>query len=302
MKTLEAMARRIEEVHAEILAVNVFAGFSFADTPDTGVSFTAITLGEPRYAQAELEELSDWAVANRELGNVREESLESVMARIKANLHGTHLQADAGGSPSACGFAKPIILAEPSDNIGGGAPGDSTDLLAALVNAGVQNAAVAINDPHAVAALADARPGELRSLAIGGRDGTFGGGPFAAQFEFVSRSDGRFALEDPNSHLASMCGSQFDMGHCAVVRHGGVTVLLTGHKTPPFDLGQWRSQGIEPEKLSVIAVKAAVAHRRVYDPIAGAHYTVETPGPCSSNLATFPFRHVRRPVYPLDRL
>src|SRR6516165_10116974 len=61
MKTLEAMARHIEDVHEEILAVNVFGGFSFADTRDTGVSFTAVTLGEPRYARAELEELSEWA-------------------------------------------------------------------------------------------------------------------------------------------------------------------------------------------------------------------------------------------------
>jgi len=85
------------------------------------------------------------------------------------------------------------------------------------------------------------------------------------EVEFISRSDGRFNLEDPHSHLASMCGSQFDMGPCAVVRHGGVQILLTSWKTPPFDLGQWRSQGIEPERLAVIGVKAAVAHRRVYD-------------------------------------
>ena len=90
------------------------------------------------------------------------------------------------------------------------------------------------------------------------------------------------------------------MGPCAVVRHKGVSILLTSRKTPPWDLGQWRSQGIEPEELSVIGVKAAVAHRRVYDPIAGEHYTVETPGPCSSNLKQFPFRNVKRPVFPLD--
>ncbi|MBI3864353.1 MAG: M81 family metallopeptidase [Planctomycetia bacterium] len=298
MKTLEAMARQIEEVHEEILAVNVFAGFSFADMPDTGVSFTAVTLGEPRYARAELEELSEWTVANRALGNVREDPLDQVLARIKSGSRESHPPTHVGGSQA--GFAKPIVLAEPSDNIGGGAPGDGVDLLRALVNAGIDNAAVAINDPQAVAALGATRPGERVTLAIGGRGAGFGDGPFQAEFEFVSRSDGRFALEDPHSHLASMCGSKFDMGPCAVVRHRGVTILLTTHKTPPFDLGQWRSQGIEPEKLSVIAVKAAVAHRRVYDPIAGAHYTVETPGPCSSNLQTFPFRHVRRPIYPLD--
>src|SRR5947209_20147565 len=99
-----------------------------------------------------------------------------------------------------------------------------------------------------------------------------------------------------------MAGDCFDMGPCAVVRHEGLTILLTSNKTPPFDLGQWRSQGIEPEELSVIAVKAAVAHRRVYDPIAAAHYTVETPGPCSSNLKSFAFRHVKRPVFPLDEI
>jgi microcystin degradation protein MlrC len=296
MKTLEAMARHIEDVHEEILAVNVFGGFSFADTRDTGVSFTAVTLGEPRYALAELQEMSEWAVANRELGNVLEEPLEGVLKRLKSSaLHNT-------APPEAGGFAKPTILAEPSDNIGGGAPGDGTNLLRALIAAEIENAAVALDEAHAVAALASCRPGERRTLDIGGRGSRLGGAPLRLEVDFVSRSDGRFALEDPNSHLASMCGSHFDMGPCAVVRHKGVTILLTSRKTPPFDLGQWRSQGIVPEKLSVIGVKAAVAHRRVYDPIAGAHYTVETPGPCSSNLKQFPFRHVKRPVFPLDPL
>jgi len=295
MKTLEAMARQIEEVHEEILAVNVFAGFSFADMPDTGVSFTAVTLGEPRYARAELEELSDWALKNRGLGNVHEDSIEGVMSQTRALLANQR-------ETSAGGVAKPIVIAEPADNIGGGAPGDATDLLRALVKARIEGAAVAINDPQAVAALAACRAGDRLTLDIGGRGSRLSGGPLKLEVEFVSRSDGRFQLEDPHSHLASMCGSHFDMGTSAVVRHEGVQILLTSRKAPPFDLGQWRSQGIEPEKLAVIGVKAAVAHRRAYDPIAGAHLSVETRGPCSSNLQQFPFQHVKRPVYPLDEV
>ena len=80
------------------------------------------------------------------------------------------------------------------------------------------------------------------------------------------------------------------MGPSAVVRIDGVTVLLTSRRTPPFDLGQLRSQGIIPEKLTAIGVKAAVAHRRAYDPIARGSYTVATPGPCSSALANIPYR------------
>jgi microcystin degradation protein MlrC len=85
------------------------------------------------------------------------------------------------------------------------------------------------------------------------------------------------------------------------VQSGGVTVLLTSRKTPPFDLGQLRSQGLEPREFAVIGVKAAVAHRRAYDPIASASYWVDTPGPCSSNLARFPWQRLRRPAWPLDR-
>jgi microcystin degradation protein MlrC len=284
MRTLETMARQIEEVHEEILAVNVFAGFSFADMPETGVSFTAITLGEPRYALAELEQLSDWAIAHRQLGNVLEEPLEKVLS----------LLAQPARHPG------PVILAEPSDNIGGGAPGDGTALLRAFVDRRLEDAAVAICDPAAVRTVSHLKPGDKATLEIGGRGSPLDRGPLLLDVELVSTSDGAFTLEDPHSHLASMSGSRFEMGPCAVVRHAGVVILLTSRKTPPFDLGQWRSQGIIPEQLAVIGVKAAVAHRKVYDPIASEHHTVETPGPCSSNLKLFPFRHVKRPIFPLD--
>jgi microcystin degradation protein MlrC len=50
----------------------------------------------------------------------------------------------------------------------------------------------------------------------------------------------------------------------------------------------------------VIGVKAAVAHRRAYDRVVKASFTVATPGPCSSDLRGFPYQHVRRPIVPLD--
>jgi len=90
------------------------------------------------------------------------------------------------------------------------------------------------------------------------------------------------------------------MGPSAVVQHGPVTILITTHATPPFDLGQWRSQGVKPEDLEVIGVKAAVGHRRAYDKITGSSYTVSTPGPCTSNLQSLPYKKIRRPIYPLD--
>lgn len=282
MSTLEAAARNLEVDEPHFLAVNVFAGFSFADTPDTGVSFTAITLGHAEEATAQLRHLSRWAVDHRQQGNRLETPLDEVLARLSEHDRG------------------PVLLVEPADNIGAGAPGDSTALARALAERDIGPAAVALCDAAAVARLADVPLGASLTLEMGGKGHPLCGPPLVLEVQLISRSDGRFKLEDPQSHLASMCGGRFEMGPCAVVRHQKLTVLLTSRRTPPFDLGQWRSQGIVPEKMFVIGVKAAVAHRWAYEPIAAASYWVATPGPCTSDLRLLPYRHVRRPIYPLD--
>lgn len=282
MRALEAAAREIEGRRDEILAVNVMGGFSFADMPDTGVSFSAVTLGDPEEAKKELAALSEMALRRREEGNVLDTPVDEVLANLPRDVKG------------------PIVIVEPSDNIGGGGPGDTTGLLRALLKYRIENAAVVINDPEAVAALSRIGIGERIRLNVGGKGSSLDEGPVPLEVELLFRSDGRFQLEDRQSHLASISGSSINMGPCATVRHGGIRILLTSKRTPPFDLGQLRSQGIVPETLSVIGVKAAVAHRRAYDPIAGVMLWADTPGPCSSNLRTFPYRKIRRPIYPLD--
>ena len=90
-----------------------------------------------------------------------------------------------------------------------------------------------------------------------------------------------------------MVGDYCDMGPYAVVRHDGLTLLLTSIRTAPFDLGQWHSQGVAMGKLKVVVVKAAVAHSAAYDPITARSFTADTSGPCSSNLKRLPHQHPR---------
>ena len=279
MRDLEALARRIERENPELWAVNVVAGFSFADVPDAGVSFSTVGTAADGVAEAALERLAAEAVRLRDKGYPKEYDPAVVLRSL----------------PPADG---PVILVEPSDNVAGGAPGDGTGVLRALLEADVQDACVVINDPAAVAAAVAGG----RRLSIGGKGSRLDAGPVELDVGLVSTSDGRFDLEDVQSHLAASQGRHIDMGPCAVVRHRGITILLTTHKTPPFDLGQLRSQGIEPTRLRVIGAKAAVAHRRAYDPITAASYTVRTPGPCTSDIRALPYRRLRRPIYPLDQL
>jgi microcystin degradation protein MlrC len=286
MRDLEQAARAIEQREPSVWAVNVVAGFAFSDVPDAGVAFSLIGTAEATAREgAILQSLVDMAVSLRERGLLDEWRLEDALAEADTVMGG------------------PAIIVEPADNIGGGAPGDCTAVLRGMLRHGTKNAAVVIADPESVAALEDAKPGERRRLAIGGKQSPLDEGPVEIEAVFLRRSDGHFTLEDRNSHLAASQGVNFDMGPSAVVEiEGRITVLLTSRKTPPFDLAQLRSQGIVPETLSVIGVKAAVAHRRAYDRIAARSFTVTTMGPCTSDLTKLDYRRLRRPIFPLDAI
>jgi microcystin degradation protein MlrC len=225
MRSLESLARELERGTDDVLAVNVLGGFAFSEVPETGLSFTAITLGDPASARASLRRLSELAFTHRELGCRSDLSVSEVMRRLARHNGG------------------PVVLAEPSDNIGGGAPGDGVGLLRALIEHKVRNAAVVINDPSAVTAAERLRKGERAAISIGGKGYSYGTPPLVLDVGLVSTSPGRFTLEDPKSHLASMVGSDVDMGPCAVVRHNGVTILLYQPEDPDLRPGPTAQPG-----------------------------------------------------------
>ena len=95
-------------------------------------------------------------------------------------------------------------------------------------------------------------------------------------------------------------GVAAEMGPTAVVRSGGVNVVLTTVKSMPGDLQQLRSVGIEPASQRILVVKASVRWRGGFEPIMAKGILVDTPGICAIDLTSLDFRHVRRPIYPLD--
>src|SRR6202035_1841932 len=211
-------------------------GYGFADVPEAGLSLSLVSVGAETEAREALYRLEALAMSLRERGFVLPPPVDDVLRQI---------------CPVGQG---PVLLVEPSDDIGGGAPGDGTGILRALLRHEVGNAAVVINDPQAIAALGDVPLGGVATLAIGGKGSELDEGPVMLTVALVSRSDGRFTLQDRNSHLAASRGIHINMGPSTVVEAKGITILLTTNKTPPFDLGQLRSQGIEPTTLSIIGI------------------------------------------------
>ncbi len=281
MRSLEESARALERSCPELLDVSVFGGFAFADIAESGPSFLATTLGDPDEARALLHGLSEQALTQKEDAIKPRASLET-------------LEIPAGDGP--------FLLVEPSDNVGGGAPGDATHVLRYLLEKKCLNAGVCLCDPEAVAQLTNLPDGEALVLGVGAKSGEWGvGASVVGSVTKLRASDGAYTLADPNSHNAAYGGVQ-QMGPSVLARLGGVTLLLTSLPTAPMDLGPWLSLGVDPGAFSVVNVKAAVAHRRAYDPIASGSVWVDVPGPCDENLARLPYKNIRRPVWPLDDL
>ena len=283
MQGLLAIARSQES--PDLPAISICPGFAHSDTPCTGMSFQIVAKDSSEAAEAARNvaaRLGDYAMAHAAEGLPAEWNLETAI--LKASRDSKF----------------PALIVEPADNIGGGAPGDATWVLVELLRQEVQGVGVVLADPGAVLALREVAVGEEKEVSVGGRFPEISGPPVRLKLAVLRHSDGRFELEDRNSHLVPMTGLNVNMGPSVLARSEGITLLLTTVPTPPMDLGQWRCVGINPEDFRLITIKAAVAHRQAYDKIAGSSYTVATPGTCTSNLQLLPYRKLSRPIFPLD--
>jgi microcystin degradation protein MlrC len=264
-----------------VLNVSIMGGFAYSDVCDAGVSILVTTDNDAALAQEMAQALAAVAWQHREAARDTGVSVQEAVRRAVAAT------------------AFPVVLADIGDNVGGGSPGDGTFLLRELLAAGAQDAVVVLADPQVVEQAAQAGIGAEISVSVGGKVDSWHGEPVSVRGVVELLSDGRFTTGGKD-HFANIYGTAVEMGRCARLRVGGVTLLLTERKTPPGDLAQLRSQGITPEAQKIIVVKSTIAFRGAYEPIAAQIIEVDTPGLCATSLQNFPYQKLCRPRFPLD--
>ena len=277
MEPILTAAKQLEE-RPDVLLANVAAGYPYADVYEVGPSFVVVTDDNPQFAQTEADRLSDmlWNV-HGQLTLDLPDAAQAVAQAIASEQH-------------------PIILVEMGDNIGGGSPGDSTFVLAELQRQGASGFVVILCDPEAVQTCVQAGIGAEVALDVGGKADNLHGDPVAIQGEVRLIHDGHYEETEPRH------GGQrhHNQGLTAVIAVGDSLVVLTSRRQTPFSLQQLLSLGINPSEMRMIVVKAAVAYRAAYEPIAGQIIEVDTPGLTAVNPLHFEYHNVRRPLFPLD--
>lgn len=266
------------------LVVSVCAGFTAADVRDIGPSVTVTTDGADPAAQAIAEEFMDYAWQTRDVVTVRARPIADAVRHAKES-EGKH--------------DRPLIMADISDNPGGGYYGDSTDLLRAMITADLRNTAFyAIFDPEAVQAAIAIGVGNTGTITLGGKhDVQAGGGPLTIAAEVVTLSSGKFQTFGPMGG-----GVWRDYGPSALLRVGGIDIAIITNNGQAVDTAQFTSLGCDPARKDTVAVKSFHHFRAAFEPLGREVITVDGGGLGTMIVRKMPYQHVRRPIWPLDRI
>jgi microcystin degradation protein MlrC len=275
--------RRLEQ-QPKILAASVAGGYQYADVPYVGPAVVVVTDNDPALAKREAQRLSDMLWATRD--------------RLRLSLP----DAKAAVREAMASDRSPVVLVDMGDNVGGGSAADSTFVLSELLEQKAQGWAMVIADPEAVQRAVNAGVGNRFEAAVGGKTDRMHGSPVRVSGAVKLLHDGTY-IETEKRH-----GGQryHDQGLSAVIEVDGGTrdvpnlLMLTSKREMPFSLHQLISCGVYPERQKILVVKAAIAYRAAYEPIAGRIIEADTPGVTAVNPKRFEWKRARRPLFGLD--
>jgi microcystin degradation protein MlrC len=258
-----------------VLSVSIGHCFPYADVPELGGRILVITDGDKAKADRLATEIGQEFVA------------------MRGRTAPDYLDCDEGISAAEAFNGSPVVMADPADNAGGGAPSDNTTILRRLLERDVDDAALGpIWDPIAVRLCFDAGVGTRFPLRFGGKTGPASGLPVDANVTVAALKRDCWQSFGP---------TQVPLGDCAAVKVAGVGVVLISNRTQALGLELFRNVGIEPTERKLVVVKSTNHFMAAFGPIARKVIHVDSDGPLSRDYRRIGYGKVLRPIWPLDQ-
>jgi microcystin degradation protein MlrC len=271
-------------MNPEIMNVSAMGGFAFADAPECGLSVVVTARRDKRAAEALAREIAELGWANRARFYPRLTSLDEAVAKALAVGRDRSLPA--------------LAFADVADNPGGGGRGNTVFLLRAFCEAWVEGVLLGVfYDPDLAA--------EAHREGIGVR--------FDAQFnrsESTNFSESYAVPATVGALTDGICvgrrgiyaGLRLELGPCAALQIGGVTVVVISHRVQCADPVFFEMMGLDIGRARSVVVKSRGHFRGGFDEFFGPDQIVEVdlPGLTSPMLSRFNWTRLPRPVIPLD--
>ena len=257
-----------------ILSLSLIHGFPWGDVPEAGVKMLAIADGDPALAARTAEDFGRrfWAMRREALlrATPLDEALDAALAT-------------AGG---------PVVLADVADNAGGGAPGDSTYLLQAMLDRGIESVATGTYyDPFAVETCFEAGEGSTIDLRFGGKLGTASGAPIDARVEVM-----RLLEAHEQDYMDDSRPSP--LGRSVWIRTKGIDIVLVSARTQVFAPNAFTGLGISLDDKKLIVVKSSHHFWGKFAPMAKRVIHVSAPGALAVDFAAIGYRKRDRNYWP----
>lgn len=271
---MRAIVNELMEIETRpgILSMTIAHGFPWGDTADTGTRVLAYADGEADAAEAAASEVAESLIGARE-------ALRPDYPDIAASLD------------RAAALKGPVVLADHADNPGGGAPGDSTFFLRAVIERGLERVAIAsFHDPAVVRIAADAGVGARIAIRLGGKTGPTSGDPLDLDVEVIAVAHdlAQMAIDVP-----------YSMGPSAWLRHAGIDIVVCSKRAGIFATSIFEDLGIRLAERHLVIVKSSSHHEAAYNPIARHTWKVATPGALDLDFTRLPYARRARDFYPL---
>lgn len=262
-------AKRIEKegipgYSQSILAATLFAGCAWTDAPDTGMSVMITADGSVEAARAAAVYLA------RKIWDVRHQFHYGCETA----------ELEEGISRAVNAKEKTVFLTDSGDNVTASTPGDLPIVLRHLVEKKIGNTVVAcINDSAAVQKCIEAGKGKRIHISIGATIEKRYGPPLDAE------ADVKRVIQEPKM---------------AVVRIGGIEVILTDGPSTFTNPSQFEQCGINPLERRIVVVKMGYLYPGLRK-IAPRYIMLLTPGSGDMRIEKLAYVRLRRPIFPLDQ-
>ncbi|MDE0429214.1 MAG: M81 family metallopeptidase [Caldilineaceae bacterium] len=259
-----------------LLSVSLVHCFPWGDVPTCGAQSLAITDGDPVQAARVAEEVGRRFFAMRH-------ELDQVPWSIDEALDQA-LTATSG----------PVVIADRADNAGGGAPSDSTFMLSAMLERGIENAGVAmIWDPIAVQTAISGGVGANLDIRLGGKMGKMSGDPLDLRVKVAGVVEDMFQeWPQQGDPMRIPCGDSVCL-HC-----NGIDIIVSSRRVQPFSPDVYTNFGIDVASKRILVVKSSQHFFAGYAPIASEIIYMAAPGAVAPRYTEIPFQRVDLHKYP----
>jgi len=271
-------AARALESDEKVLTASPFPMQPWLDVKEGGWASLVYTDNDQPAAQQMADDLANhaWSLRDRFWESARLEPNDAVR------------QADA--APEGL-----IILSDTGDSVYGGAPGDSTIILKALLEVGTKGLAyVPMLDVAAHEAAVSAGIGKEVTLSVGASlDETF-----YSPVEIT----GRVAAISKGLEASLAMRGFSDIGPTALIEIGNIRLVLQSKRSAAVNQPiLYTHLGLAIEDAQMVVLKTA-SNFQFFDQWSKEMIRVNAPGTTQSDLTAFTWKNLPRPIYPLDDL